>query len=75
MEEMSALRPPRDDAEMINDYLSTGSEAIARLDDLADAYESQDQEQIAALESEIQSTTNKANGLVQGYGFEVCASQ
>jgi hypothetical protein len=73
-DDLKALTPPRGDAEIIDNYLSTGFGAVVLLDNLADAYDSEDSEQISPLQSEIRTEALKAEGIAQGYGFKVCGA-
>jgi hypothetical protein len=74
-QELQALTPPNGDADIINNWLTTGESGIPLNEQLADAIENQDAGQMNTLTQQIASANDKADGIAQGYGFKVCGSE
>jgi hypothetical protein len=68
------LEPPPGDEAIINNWLSTAESSLSLFRDLADAYDSGDEQEARFLNSEVGSRADQARGIAQGYGFKVCGS-
>ena len=70
-DEFEAMEPPPEDRERIEEFHRANDEAIARLEDVVEAFERRKdpQEALKAYGAAIA----KADRLAEAYGFEVCA--
>jgi hypothetical protein len=71
-QELQALDPPSAGVGTLGSIVSIVAAEASVIDDWAQAYDDLDARQIRRLQLRIGVITAKAEGIAQGYGFEVC---
>jgi hypothetical protein len=71
---LRAIAPPEDDQRVVDRYLDSAAHGIDVLRSLVDALEDRDVPRGRALGEELRRSTERSQGLAQGYGFEECSS-
>jgi hypothetical protein len=72
--ELNQLRPPPGDEQIFDRYLSLAEEASTILRQTADDLEAGNLADADALIDDGRSVADRAKGIAQGYGFEVCGA-
>jgi hypothetical protein len=71
-QELQALHPPSAGVGTLGSIVSIVAAEASVIDDWAEAYDDLDAREIRRLQLRIGVVTAKAEGIAQGYGFEVC---
>jgi hypothetical protein len=71
-QELQALHPPSAGVGTLRSIVSIVAAKASVIDDWAEAYDDLDAREIRRLQLRIGVVTAKAEGIAQGYGFEVC---
>ena len=74
-DQIRQLEPPTADQEIISQMLSAVDGEVGQLNEMADAVEADNTDQMSVVNSQLQTTAAKAKGMARGYGFKVCGSE
>lgn len=72
LESLRALQPPPNDAATIEKMLDTAEQGNAIGTEAAAALEAGDTKRFGELAKEVEATNNRAKGMAERYGLEVC---
>ena len=70
---LDALKPPNDDRDKLKAWLADQRRQQSLLDELADAFEQQDDATIATASQQIDTLNEKSNAFAKMYGMAQCA--
>jgi len=73
--EFRALTPPPADEDMIDRYLDAAEDQRTYLEQMADAAGAEDVQEFQQTNDRLQEIAAERQGIVEGYGFEVCGSE
>jgi len=74
-QKIETLKPPSEDAGIIERWIDVGEEGLAKISGAADALEEGEGLKYKELAEEGEVLVQQAHGIAQGYGFKVCGSE